>query len=322
MSKSREGQQVPVAMDARDEAGLAMLTVVDFSEDKYITQIRAMLVKDYLAQPYSHLDMGSQRIVVLWDTGCNLPGLMSAAKFEELREQQPGAVHSYVKYARPRPVSGISDPPAKLVGQALLKITFEGRLLVVATCIMENGDTGKAALMIGNRSLWCDRWGGCVDFVDGMVHLQSPDDGLGRLSVPITWSINHEEIKTAEDAAVWRDKRAVWLAEQEDLTEHDEWDATHWREEGLLCSYRVPVAKVRMPPMRVNITCDKAVCLMPGEDTVVVCKAAVAGKPLARADFKWALDDDACEDYVRIAGVVMAPPAEALEHGSNALSWN
>ena len=56
-------------MDARDEAGLAMLTVVDFSEDKYITQIRAMLVKDYLAQPYSHLDMGSQRIVVLWDTG-------------------------------------------------------------------------------------------------------------------------------------------------------------------------------------------------------------------------------------------------------------
>ena len=86
-------------MDARDEAGLAMLTVVDFSEDKYITQIRAMLVKDYLAQLYSHLDMGSQRIVVLWDTGCNLPGLMSAAKFEELREQQPGAVHSYVKYA-------------------------------------------------------------------------------------------------------------------------------------------------------------------------------------------------------------------------------
>ena len=63
-------------------------------------------------------------------------------------------------YAKPQPVSGLSDPPAMMVGEAIVTLRLNGRYVKVLVCIIKDGDVGKADILIGNAYMWSDHWGG------------------------------------------------------------------------------------------------------------------------------------------------------------------
>ena len=94
--------------------------------------------------------MGRKKVVVLWDSGSTLPGLMTKSKYQGLRSEESSVFTNVVWENTPRPISGISDPPAMMVGQAVVSLMSKGRPVDVICSIMENGDTDRADIIVGN----------------------------------------------------------------------------------------------------------------------------------------------------------------------------
>ena len=104
---------------------------------------------------------------------------------------------------------------------------------------MQNGDTGAADIMVGNRHMWADHWDADVSCGRSRVTIRNPDDELGTMWIPIDWNLNHLEVNTATIELECASQRAKLLIEQ-DEAEEAEWDALHYRE---LVQYSVPVPK-------------------------------------------------------------------------------
>ena len=103
-----------------------------------------------------------------------------------------------VWYSTHRPISGISDPPAMMVGQAVVSLMSKGRPVDVICSIMENGDTGRADIIVGNRLMCNDHWNGSIDCGSNTVTIRCSDDGLETLAIPIGWVLNYEDINSAQ----------------------------------------------------------------------------------------------------------------------------
>ena len=176
---------------------LKSLQVIDMSGPEGQEKVRAMLARRSCKQPYSSMYVGETKVIVLWDTGCTLPGLMEHSRFMQLKKAQPESVGEVVWYKNKQPVSGISEPPALMLGQAVITLLQDDRYIKVLVCILQNGDTGKAGILVGNQLMWSDHWGGCVDCDASLMRIRSADDGQGELDIPIDWALNYAKVSTA-----------------------------------------------------------------------------------------------------------------------------
>ena len=50
-------------------------------------ECRRAVQRRHAHQPYSWIRLGDSWVVVMWDTGCSLPGLITLTKFEEWNER-------------------------------------------------------------------------------------------------------------------------------------------------------------------------------------------------------------------------------------------
>ena len=89
---------------------LKSLHVIDMSGPEGQEKVRVMLARRSCKQPYSSMYVGETKVIVLWDTGCTLPGLMDHSRFMQLKKAQPESVGEVVWYKNKQPVSGISKP--------------------------------------------------------------------------------------------------------------------------------------------------------------------------------------------------------------------
>ena len=55
---------------------LKSLHVIDMSGPEGQEKVRVMLARRSCKQPYSSMYVGETKVIVFWDTGCTLPGLM------------------------------------------------------------------------------------------------------------------------------------------------------------------------------------------------------------------------------------------------------
>ena len=142
---------------------LSALGEFEFLSSDGVEKVRVMLAKRNCVQPYSAMYIDGVKVIVLWDSGCTLPGLMCYKRFMKFLRNKGEDVVQVRWYAKPQPVSGLSDPPAMMVGEAIVTLRLNGRYVKVLVCIIKDGDVGKADILIGNAYMWSDHWGGCID---------------------------------------------------------------------------------------------------------------------------------------------------------------
>ena len=75
-------------------------------------EMQAFLAGRHARQPYSVVMVGSNPLVVMWDSCCTLKGLMKEEKAEKLREKCPGQVKAWRQLLVPRAVGGITSGQA------------------------------------------------------------------------------------------------------------------------------------------------------------------------------------------------------------------
>ena len=264
----RRGQMTRVPETAKvmkASMKLKSLHVIDMSGPEGQEKVRVMLARRSCKQPYSGMYVGETKVIVLWDTGCTLPGLMEHSRFMQLRKAQPESVDEVVWYKNKQPVSGISEPPALMLGQAVITLLQGDRYIKVLVCILQNGDTGKAGILVGNQLMWSDHWGGCVDCDASLMRIRSADDGQGELDIPIDWALNYAKVSTA---VAEQSHRAYCCTLR--IRQDEEIVARH---EAL----RVNTAMAVTPDTRVRlaVASKHRVVLLPKQPTVVLCAGRV-----------------------------------------------
>ena len=172
---------------------------LEFTGPDYGEKVRAMLAKRFVSQTHSNLQLGSQSVVALWDTGCSLGGITTEAKLDALKAGGGDAIERVVLYDTFQPVNGISDPPVMIIGHALLRFNYGPRFFKVICSIMRGGDVGQATLLIGNRHMWRSHWGALIDFDFKKLVMLRADDGGGELTIAIDWRINHTDVRSTVD---------------------------------------------------------------------------------------------------------------------------
>jgi hypothetical protein len=199
---AHEGRRVnsPGASSASGGVDKPAPEEVNLDSDDCVQQVYTMLTRTENKQPYSQLKMGPRKVTVLWDTACTLAGLMSLKLYRAVRAVKKQGLGQVRWFEKPRPVNGISDPPAQLVGQVDITLTYAGRPLKLVVALLKEGDTGKADIMIGNRYMAEECWCARVDIGHQQVIIERPDDGKGEFRIPIENRLNFQEVKTADDA--------------------------------------------------------------------------------------------------------------------------
>jgi hypothetical protein len=138
-------------------------------------------------------------------------------------------------------LSGISDPPALLLGRVVMDLIYNKRPVQIVCSIMVNGDTGRADIMVGNRLMWSDHWNADVSIGNSLVTIRNSDDGCGTMTIPIDWNLNFTKVNTAESELACAATCADLRIKQDDKAQLD-WDSVHYRD---LIEYNVPVPKQR-----------------------------------------------------------------------------
>lgn len=123
---------------------------------------------------------------------------MEYKEFMKMLDDKNVDVEEVVWYKHEQPVSGISEPPAMMVGEATITLRRGDRFIKVQICILKNGDVGKADMLIGNSFMWADHWGACIDCDEELLKIRHADDGKGRLAIPIEWRLNHKKVRSDE----------------------------------------------------------------------------------------------------------------------------
>ena len=143
-------------------------------------------------QPYSWIRLGDSWVVVMWDTGCSLPGLITLTKFEEWKERDDTKFEEWKEkverewYDKGKEISGVSaDDPVLMVGTVVFEFSHEGRLFDLEFGVLKGGDTGSADVTVGNSFLRSDRYDGAVDVGAGVVTLRKVDS-RGVMKIPVT----------------------------------------------------------------------------------------------------------------------------------------
>ena len=151
-------------------------------------QLESMLGEKRSAhQPYSWLQIANEWIIVMWDTGCSLPGLIAIETVGKWIAAAPQALqHHHHTYALPRPINGIgADRPVSMVGVVVFRCEHQGRAIDLEFGVLKGGDTGAACAIIGNCALGKDKYGGLVDVGAGKAVLRNVDQ-RGDLVISIT----------------------------------------------------------------------------------------------------------------------------------------
>ena len=110
---------------------LSALGEFEFLSSDGVEKVRVMLAKRNCVQPYSAMYIDGVKVIVLWDSGCTLPGLMCYKRFMKFLRNKGEDVVQVRWYAKPQPVSGLSDPPAMMVGEAIVTLRLNGRYVKV-----------------------------------------------------------------------------------------------------------------------------------------------------------------------------------------------
>ena len=226
---------------------------------------------------------------------------MEHSRFMQLKKAQPESVGEVVWYKNKQPVSGISELPALMLGQAVITLLQEDRYIKVLVCILQNGDTGKAGILVGNQLMWSDHWGGCVDCDASLMRIRSADDGYGELNIPIDWALSYTKVSTA---VAEQSHRAYCCSLR--IKQDEEIAARH---EAL----RVNTATVVGTDTRIRlaVASKHRVVLLPKQPTVVLCAGSRAGEIARGVDMVWAAEDDENGDYCLHEGVALMATDDA-----------
>ena len=153
-----------------ENLGLGSVTPGDaeYWPDSVLHDTAIMLVKSdseqvFLANrdrgglPLAALDVGTSRLIVMYDTGCSPSGLIQKNNLEEL-SRVCGLELKVMWFREPKTISGVGNDAVKVVGTVDLPTsTSDGRVAPVCCGVMENGNTGCCDVMIGNyhmRTSW------------------------------------------------------------------------------------------------------------------------------------------------------------------------
>lgn len=149
--------------------------------------------------PLAALNVGSSRLIVMYDTGCSPSGLIMRKKLEEL-SRVCGLELKVAWFREPKIISGVGDDAVRVIGTVDLPTsTSDGRVIPVCCGVMENGNTGCCDVMIGNyhmRTSW--------DFTLDTHHfvIRSPPDGNPKpIRIALDWRLVRE---VAQDAMMTR----------------------------------------------------------------------------------------------------------------------
>ena len=162
----------------------AMMLVKGDSEQVFLAN------RDRGGLPLAALNVGSSRLIVMYDTGCSPSGLIMRKKLEEL-SRVCGLELKVTWFREPKIISGVGDDAVKVIGTVDLPTsTSDGRMIPVCCGVMENGNTGCCDVMIGNyhmRTNW--------DFTLDTHHfvIRSPPDGNPKpIRIALDWRLVRE----------------------------------------------------------------------------------------------------------------------------------
>ena len=151
-----------------------------------VAECRRAVQRRHAHQPYSWIRLGDSWIVVMWDTGCSLPGLITLTKFEEWKERFGMKLKHEKWYEQGKEISGVSaDNPVMMMGTVVFEFSHEGRSFDLEFGVLKGGDTGSADVIVGNYVLRSDRYDGAVDVGAGVVTLRKVDS-RGVMKIPVT----------------------------------------------------------------------------------------------------------------------------------------
>jgi hypothetical protein len=144
-------------------------------------QLESMLGKKRSAhQSYSWLQIAKEWIIVMWDTGCSLPGLITIETVGKWIAVAPQALQYHHTYTVPRPINGINaDGPVLMVGVVVFRREHRGRAIDLEFGVLKGGDSGAACAIIGNYALRKDKYDGLVDVKAGKAVLRTWTSGRG-----------------------------------------------------------------------------------------------------------------------------------------------
>ena len=151
-----------------------------------VVECRRAVQRRHAHQPYSWIRLGDSWVIVMWDTGCSLPGLITLTKFEEWKERFGLKLKHEKWYEKGKEISGVSaDNPVMMVGTVVFGFSHGGRSLDLEFGVLKGGDTGSADVIAGNYVLRSGRYDGAVDFGAGVVTLRKVDS-RGVMQIPVT----------------------------------------------------------------------------------------------------------------------------------------
>ena len=159
---------------------------VDYYDERVLQSY--MVRQQHAKQPYSVLMAGGLPLVVMWDSCCTLVGLITEDMVEKIAESQPGVLLRRVALRTPRAIGGISKGQcASLVGEVDLKLCYLDREMVLTFGVLRNGSTGSAHAMVGNVVMHPQHYDGAVDVGRRRMLFRRLPDGLGEVSIPISF---------------------------------------------------------------------------------------------------------------------------------------
>ena len=151
-----------------------------------VAECRRAVQRRHAHQPYSWIRLGDSWVVVMWDTGCSLPGLITLTKFEEWKERFGIRLKHEKWYDKGKEISSVSaDNPVMMVGTVVFEFSHEGRSLDLEFGVLKGGDTGSADVMMGNYVLRSDKYDGAIDVGAGVVALRKVAS-RGMVKIPVT----------------------------------------------------------------------------------------------------------------------------------------